>query len=142
MKHFTRTELPNIVTELIEYIGQHRSVSHATVVCLNGDLGAGKTTLTAELGKQLGIMTEIQSPTFVILKNYPTHIMFQNLIHIDAYRLNTELELQKLHWDEYINNSNNLIIIEWSEHVPELVPADALIVTLDHISLDVRSIDF
>lgn len=142
MKHFTRTELPNIVTELIECIGQHRSVSHATVVCLNGDLGAGKTTLTAELGKQLGIMTEIQSPTFVILKNYPTHTMFQNLIHIDAYRLNTELELQKLHWDEYINNPNNLIIIEWSERVPELVPADALIVTLDHISLDVRSIDF
>ena len=128
----------NIITE-------NHSVAHATVVCLRGDLGSGKTTLTQSLAQLLGVTSSIQSPTFTILKNYTLPdsdiVPWKHLIHIDAYRLQGESELLRLNWDNYYHNPNNLIIIEWSELVPTLIPDNAIHVQLTHINETTRSIE-
>ncbi len=95
----------------------------ATIVGLYGNLGSGKTTFTQSLARELGIQTDITSPTFVIEKIYETkHPHFKRLIHIDAYRLASGSELQVLNFEELVNNANNLIVIEWPENVKEILP--------------------
>ncbi len=117
----------------------------ATVITLTGDLGAGKTTLTQEIARQLGIKEKISSPTFVIIKNYKLKIInykWKNLIHIDAYRFSSGEQLEKLRWQELLDDKDNLIIIEWPENVPECIPKNALKVKLSHIDDNTRTIEF
>lgn len=114
----------------------------ATLITLSGDLGSGKTTLTKEIAKELGVKENIISPTFVIMKSYKTtDKVFKNLIHIDAYRLNHSQELINLGWKELLENKDNLIIVEWPEMVPECI-GNACKVTLSHVDENTRSIVF
>jgi tRNA threonylcarbamoyladenosine biosynthesis protein TsaE len=104
----------------------------ATVVALSGDLGAGKTTFAQEVARALGIEEPVTSPTFVIEKIYAlTGETFSQLIHIDAYRLNSAHELEVLGWEELVRDSGNLILIEWPEKVAELIPKDAIRIAFD-----------
>ncbi len=97
--------------------------SEATVVGLYGNLGAGKTTFTQSVARELGITQPITSPTFVIEKIYEIkHNNFARLIHIDAYRLEGGRELQNLNFEELASNKNNLIFIEWPENVKDILP--------------------
>jgi tRNA threonylcarbamoyladenosine biosynthesis protein TsaE len=99
--------------------------SEATVVGLYGNLGAGKTTFTQAIARELGIDQPITSPTFVIEKIYEIkHKNFARLVHIDAYRLESGGELQNLNFEELVSNKNNLIFIEWPENVKEILPAN------------------
>lgn len=140
---YTLSELPYITQTIWEHIVSQKISRHATVVCLHGELGAGKTTLVSELAKLLSIQQSIQSPTFVILKNYPlaSNIHFKNFIHIDAYRLQSESELQRLNWSEYVDNPDNLICIEWSENVPGCIPAEHIDIYLTHVDHEIRNIE-
>jgi tRNA threonylcarbamoyladenosine biosynthesis protein TsaE len=97
----------------------------AVVVGLYGNLGAGKTTFTQAVAREMDVKDIVNSPTFVIEKIYETkHPIFKRLIHIDAYRLAKASELQVLNFEELIENKNNLILIEWPENVKEILPAD------------------
>ena len=99
----------------------------ATIVGLYGNLGSGKTTFTQAVAKELGIKENVTSPTFVIEKLYETsHSQFARLIHIDAYRLENGRELQVLDFEQLVDNPNNLILIEWSENVKEILPENHL----------------
>lgn len=142
-KVYSFLELPNITKEVWGHVVASRAIHHATVVCVHGDLGAGKTTLVTELAKLINIKQSLQSPTFVILKNYPLdeNTYFKNFIHIDAYRLKNEPELEKLNWYEYINNPENLICIEWSENVPGCIPTEHIDIHLEHIGQETRTIE-
>ena len=98
----------------------------ATVVALQGDLGAGKTTFTQEVGKVLGVVENMHSPTFVIEKIYQIDFKnFKRLIHIDAYRLEKDSELLHLGWEKITQEPENLILIEWPENVAGVIPKDA-----------------
>ena len=95
----------------------------ATVVGLYGDLGTGKTTFTQAVAKQLGVKRKVNSPTYVIIKNYQLKITdYKKLIHIDAYRLKNEKELLHLGWEEMIVNPKHLVFIEWPEMVIKAMP--------------------
>lgn len=97
----------------------------ATLVTLSGELGAGKTALTQEIAKQLGVYTAVQSPTFVIQKSYRVDDdHFKTLVHIDAYRLTSFKDLEDIHIKETLSEPTNLVIIEWPECVPGLPQAD------------------
>lgn len=101
--------------------------SGATVVTLSGELGAGKTTFVQEIAKSLGVTESITSPTFVIEKVYEVEgSAFRRLVHIDAYRLKSEHELEVLGWKEIISEKRNLVLIEWPERVPGLMPERAV----------------
>ena len=117
--------------------------SRAVVVALQGDLGAGKTTFSQEVGKILGVGENMHSPTFVIMKVYEIDWKgFKNLIHIDAYRLEKDTELLHLGWEELMSEPENLILIEWPENVSSLIPTDAKRISFKHVDENTREINY
>lgn len=83
-----------------------KKISPTKPLLLNGELGAGKTTLTKYIAKELGIKEVVNSPSFVIMKIYT------KLIHIDAYRIKGSLE----EYSDYFDGKK-YIVIEWSNNV-------------------------
>jgi tRNA threonylcarbamoyladenosine biosynthesis protein TsaE len=104
----------------------------ATLVTLSGELGAGKTTFTQALARALGVTDTVISPTFVLEKIYdlPASAAFTKLIHIDAYRLKEGRELIALGFNELTQDPHNLIVLEWPEHVAEVLPTATVAITL------------
>ena len=80
------------------------------LVSLNGELGAGKTTLTKSIGEGAGVQGNISSPTFLIARTHQT-ISDVPFVHIDAYRLSNPRELDDLD----IDYSNSISVIEWGK---------------------------
>lgn len=112
------------------------------VVALQGDLGAGKTAFAQEIGKILGVVDQMQSPTFVIEKIYAINFKgFKRLIHIDAYRLEKDSELLHLGWEEITKEPENLIFLEWPENVSGVIPADAKRVLFKFVDETTRAIE-
>lgn len=104
------------------------------VVLLTGDLSAGKTTITKGIGQALGVKRIINSPTFTIVKVYKGNIP---LYHLDLYRLdglNNDFDLE-----EYIE-SDGVCVIEWPFQVKEILPKEYLLITLNRLDEDKRSI--
>ena len=115
----------------------------ATVVCLFGELGSGKTTFVKEAAKALGIDEIVTSPTFVIEKVYSvSHPHFKKLIHIDAYRLEEGGELLALGWEEMIHDTGNIIFIEWPKYVADVLPKERMNITFTFVNEHTRKIDF
>ena len=108
---------------------------HATVVALSGDLGAGKTAFVKAAAQVFGIEETVKSPTFIIMQAFElpegAHGDFKHLIHIDAYRLNSEHELAVLGWHELVADPGNIIFLEWPEKVSRLIPDDALRISIE-----------
>ncbi len=108
------------------------------VVQLTGNLGAGKTTLVAALVEALGVApaNAVTSPTFALIHEYgePTRVY-----HIDLYRLDAEREVFTLGLDE-IFEANALVLIEWGEKFPRLLPRDRIVITIEHGAGDQRRI--
>ncbi len=133
----TRTIAQNFIAGLI------LSSSHATVVGLRGDLGAGKTAFVQQTAQLLGITETITSPTFVIEKIYKLeHSHFTHLIHIDAYRLESDQELRSLGWAEIIADPKNLIMIEWPEKVVGCMPSYSEYIAFTFINETTRTIAY
>lgn len=93
-----------------------------SVIALVGGLGAGKTHWTKGLVAGLGSTAEVTSPTFGLVHEYPGGSM--PVFHFDFYRLDTAEELIALGWDEYLD-AGGVVIAEWGDKFPELLPADA-----------------
>ncbi len=105
----------------------------ATVVALQGELGSGKTAFAKALGKMMGINEHIVSPTFVIMKSYDINWKgFKKLIHVDAYRIESESELLNLGWNKLVENPRHLILIEWPERVEGILPKDSRRIFFKH----------
>ena len=98
------------------------------VICLSGDLGAGKTALTQEIAKGLDVPSScyVTSPSFSILQEYPGRMP---LYHFDFYRLSDEIEVEDLGFEEYFYLSG-LCVIEWSERAGSLIPESRLLLTM------------
>ncbi len=97
------------------------------VLCLTGDLGAGKTVFTKGIASGLGITKIITSPTFVLMKVYGIkNENIKHLIHIDAYRLSHGDDLEAIGALDYFGKPNCLTIIEWPERVSEILPKEKI----------------
>ncbi len=98
------------------------------VICLSGDLGAGKTALTQQIAKGLEVPDScyVTSPTFSILQEYPGRIP---LYHFDFYRLSDETEVEDLGFEEFFYLSG-LCVIEWSERAGSLIPNTRLLLKM------------
>lgn len=97
------------------------------VICLNGDLGTGKTHFTKGVAKGLLIEDYITSPTFNIVNEYEGRL---KLYHFDVYRVNDPDEIYAIGFDEYIF-SDAVSIIEWSNYIEELIPAEHISITIE-----------
>ncbi len=101
----------------------------AFIIALRGNLGAGKTTFTQALARELGISDTVQSPTYVLMKSYPiTFGRFTKLIHIDAYRLDKPEEFGALKPDMFLNDREVLAVIEWPERLEGVLPKPNIVV--------------
>ncbi len=140
-KTFTKNQIQSIAQEIIKLLTTDYGLQTARVVALSGDLGAGKTTLTQSIARELDIRENVISPTFVLIKNYKLRIKnYEKLVHIDAYRFDSEEELLKLGWKELISDPKNLILIEWPERVAGIIPKDAIRISLSHKDEETRHI--
>ncbi len=113
-------ELPALAEKVASVIDREKN--RATVILLDGDLGAGKTTFTKTLAGTLGISKdEVHSPTFILKKEYKaTHPHFKKLVHIDAYRFVQPEEAKVLRLEEDLKDPETLIVIEWPSHMTYL----------------------
>ncbi len=102
------------------------------VLCLYGDLGAGKTTLVQGLAKGLGIKRRITSPTFIIARKY------NNFWHIDLYRLDNA---DTLGLPEIFADPKNIVIIEWPEIIKKVLPEHYIKIRIKDLNNDRRQID-
>ncbi len=115
----------------------------ATVVALEGDLGAGKTAFVKAAAKALAVSKTITSPTFVLEKIYDLkNQAFARLVHIDAYRLEDSKELEHLGFGTLLKDPHNLIMVEWADRVRELLPPSTQTVLFRHADIDSREITF
>lgn len=98
------------------------------VLCLIGDLGAGKTAFTKGLASGLGIKNTVTSPTFVLMKNYKVigHKQIKHLAHIDAYRLESGRQLQGIGAEDYFGEPECVTVIEWADRVKDIWPKDVI----------------
>ena len=127
-----------------DIIGEFQAGERATIIALVGNLGAGKTTFTQGFAEGLGIKEKIQSPTFVILKEYKiTSEKFKYFYHIDCYRLKNEKDAKTIDLEEIIKNPENLVLIEWAERVKKILPKKQLLtIKFFHINEETRKIVF
>lgn len=111
-------------------------LSAGDLVLLNGDLGAGKTTLSQFIGKALGVKRNINSPTFNIIKSYQGSNL--RLHHMDCYRLEDSEE--DLGFDEYFEDEA-VILIEWSQFISEFLPPSSLSINITTLNESERNIE-
>lgn len=113
------------------------SISYPKIVfAMNGNLGAGKTTLTKGLGKALGIKRTINSPTFTIMKVYEGKMP---LYHLDVYRVedsNADFELE-----EYFD-LDGISVVEWADNISDLLPPKTIYLTFTILEDGTREIEF
>lgn len=143
--------LLNSIKEMEEFadvftkdLSRRGKMSDATIVGLQGNLGAGKTTFVKSVASALGVEGAITSPTFVIEKIYrlPDGGQFSRLVHIDAYRLENGKELLSLGWKEISSDSQNLIFIEWPERVANILPKDVHRMYFSFIDENTREVEY
>ena len=129
MQKVKLSSLPTFAKDVLQSLDSARDKSHATLVALRGDLGAGKTTFTQALARELGIAATVQSPTYILMRKYQiTNHKFQTLIHIDAYRLENPKEFAALQPEQFLKDPKTLVVVEWPEKVAgALPPADVTI---------------
>lgn len=99
-----------------------------TVLTLDGDLGAGKTTFSQSVAKALGVKGIVNSPTFTIIKEYEGERL--PFYHMDVYRLSVE-EADELGLDDYFYGQG-VTLIEWASLIEELLPPERLALRIEH----------
>jgi tRNA threonylcarbamoyladenosine biosynthesis protein TsaE len=109
------------------------------VICLQGDLGAGKTTFVQGIAQGWGSRDAVSSPTFIIVNVYRSDDQKQ-LFHLDAYRLESTLEAEEL--DLQSMQAQGSLLIEWPERMERLIPRDRLWIKLEHVDQEERQMKF
>ena len=125
----------NLGIELAKKIQQRKS-REAFIVFLVGDLGTGKTTLVKEIIHALGVNDQIKSPTFTIIEPYENTLA--NIYHMDLYRINNSSELESIGLEEYLNEPNAIIFIEWPENSFGYLKKFNMKISLQHLSKNER----
>lgn len=109
------------------------------VICLFGELGSGKTIFVKGLAGALDIDNySVKSPTYTFVREY-THRKGK-LIHIDLYRLDGPDDLLLEQIEEFYENKNNLVVIEWADRIKDYLPDKRVDVCFEHIDENTRKI--
>ena len=102
------------------------------IVALIGDLGVGKTHITQGIAQSMGYEGEVTSPTFALVNEYLAETAeYLDLFHFDVYRLDEADELLQIGWEDYLEREG-VIVIEWADKFPELIPSGTWCVGIEH----------
>jgi tRNA threonylcarbamoyladenosine biosynthesis protein TsaE len=110
------------------------------VVSLSGELGAGKTTFTRGLVRGLGSAASVSSPTFTLIHEYAGGRL--PVYHVDAYRLSGAMDAHGTGLTDYLARGDGVVIVEWPENIPALLPEGRLDLTLSEEGEEARHIVF
>ena len=99
------------------------------VICLSGDMGAGKTMFSIGMGRGWGTVTPVTSPTFTLIHQHQREKDNHSLFHIDCYRLNSAVEAEQIGLDDILDG-HGPVIVEWPEHVEAALPDERLWIDL------------
>jgi len=125
----TLTDIRAAARQFVSHIGQH------TVFAFYGQMGAGKTTFIKAVCEELGVTDVITSPTFAIVNEYERPLNSQltplasKIYHFDFYRIRRIEEVYDMGYEDYFY-SGALCFIEWPELIEDLLPPDAIRVTI------------
>ncbi|MBQ7705984.1 MAG: tRNA (adenosine(37)-N6)-threonylcarbamoyltransferase complex ATPase subunit type 1 TsaE [Selenomonadaceae bacterium] len=122
------TQSPYETVKLASKVAQR--IREGTVVCLEGNLGAGKTLFVQSMARTLGVQGEVTSPTFNLMNIYEG---FCPIVHFDLYRLQDEEELEEIGFYEYTDFPEGIVFIEWGEKFPESLPDDYFRIEIERI---------
>ena len=117
-------DMPRAAAEFLAAVGDRK------IVALRGRMGAGKTTLVAELMRQLKMDDEASSPTFAIANEYHSSVTGQTVYHFDFYRLESSAEAYDIGIEDYWD-SGNLCLMEWTENIEDILPEETLFVEIE-----------
>lgn len=117
--------LDNITTEARQFLD---TIGSSRVIAFYGKMGAGKTTFIKAICQQLGVQDVITSPTFAIVNEY-TAASGDPIYHFDFYRIRRIEEVYDMGYEDYFY-SGNLCLIEWPELIEDLLPDDALRISI------------
>ena len=109
------------------------------VICLQGELGAGKTTFVQGVAEGWGSRDSVSSPTFIIVNVY-RGVGEKQLFHMDAYRLDSTSEAEELDLDSML--SRGPLIIEWPERMERLIPRQRLLIQFEYMNQEEREMKF
>jgi tRNA threonylcarbamoyladenosine biosynthesis protein TsaE len=107
------------------------------VICLEGDLGSGKTCFVQGLGRGLAIAEDINSPTFILANEHRGARL--TLYHLDAYRIHSANEALGIGLDDYLSG-DGVCAIEWAEKIRAVLPAEHLWITFRHLGESKRGL--
>lgn len=113
MEFCTKSELET--RQFAQKVGER--LKSGDVILFTGDMGAGKTAFTKGLAEFFGVMDEVTSPTFALVHEYSGII---NIFHFDLYRISGFDDLYTTGFFDYLDR-NGILVVEWSENVPELL---------------------
>jgi tRNA threonylcarbamoyladenosine biosynthesis protein TsaE len=110
------------------------------LICLEGELGTGKTCLIQGVGEGMGVAESLTSPTFVLIAEYRPPVPAPPLYHVDLYRLNEAVdEALALGLDDYLLG-DGVCLIEWADRIQPALPDERLWITLRHLDVSKRGI--
>ena len=148
-------ETKDVAKKLIEeWLESNENKNLNLVICLEGNLGGGKTTFVQGLAEGLGVKEMVNSPTFLIMKKYIASGQRKrtnayssllenkkyNLYHFDCYRISNYQEILDLGFEEIISGKNNIIVIEWPEKIKEILPKERINIKFEFMDEKTRKI--
>ena len=131
------THSPEETAHLAGTIG--KIIREGTVICLDGELGVGKTLFVRALARTLGVESDVTSPTFNLMNIYEAACP---IVHFDLYRITSEEELEDIGFYEYAEATEGIVLIEWAEKFPDAMPADHLSVRIEALHDEERQFTF
>ena len=131
------THSPEETAHLAGTIG--KIIRGGTVICLDGELGVGKTLFVRALARTLGVESDVTSPTFNLMNIYEAACP---IVHFDLYRITSEEELEDIGFYEYAEATEGIVLIEWAEKFPDAMPADHLSVRIEALNDEERQFTF
>lgn len=105
-----------------------KKIKPGAIVCLDGDLGTGKTAFAKGFAKGLGIEEDILSPTFTIVREYRDAKI--PLFHFDVYRISDISEMDEIGYEDYFF-SDGVSLVEWSRLIEDIIPPEAITVFIE-----------
>jgi tRNA threonylcarbamoyladenosine biosynthesis protein TsaE len=131
-RSYSTAEAPSLARDVLALLPVYSD--KATILALSGALGAGKTSLTQAIALELGVVERVVSPTFVVAKWYePSTGGFKSLVHMDAYRIESDAELLPLGFQDMVQKPETLVVIEWPEKIlTALIEHSPMIFLLEH----------
>ena len=126
-------QIQDAARQFVEAMGDN------TVFAMYGKMGAGKTTFVKALCEELGVNDVITSPTFSIVNEYRSDENGELIYHFDFYRIKKLSEVYDIGYDDYFY-SGAVFVLEWPEVISELLPGDAVKVTIEELEGGTRLI--